>query len=122
LPPAERVFTPAPDRWKYDFQATGYEAKMSKHLEYSARFDPAKEGGFVIIFPDFGWGVSQADTEEEAHEMAIALLQTLVQEHIRNGEAPPQPSQSRGRKFLFDPAPRSPGCQSRVRGNQHRSA
>jgi len=80
-------------------QATGNEAKMSKHLEYSALFEPAKGGGLVITIPDFGWGISQADTEEEADEMAIALLQTLVQEHMRNGEALPHPRQPRGRKF-----------------------
>jgi antitoxin HicB len=68
-------------------------------MEYPACFEPAEEGGFVITIPDFGWGVSQADTEEEAREMAAALLQTLVQEHIRNGEELPRPGKPRGRKF-----------------------
>jgi antitoxin HicB len=64
-------------------------------MVYSARFEPADEGGFVITFPDFGWGVSQGDSETEAQEMAAALLQTLVQEHIRKGEALPRPSKPR---------------------------
>jgi antitoxin HicB len=68
-------------------------------MEYPARFEPAEEGGYVITIPDFGWGVSQADTEEEAVDMASSLLETLVQEHIRNGEALPRPSNPRGRKF-----------------------
>jgi antitoxin HicB len=68
-------------------------------MEYPARYETAEEGGFVITFPDFGWGVSQGDTEEEAREMAVALLQTLIQEHIRNGEVLPRPSKPRGRKF-----------------------
>jgi len=68
-------------------------------MEYPARFEPAEEGGYVITIPDFGWGVSQGDTEEEALEMAASLLETLVQEHIRRGEALPHPSSPRGRKF-----------------------
>jgi antitoxin HicB len=68
-------------------------------MEYPALFEPAQEGGFIITIPDFGWGVSQADTEPEANAMATALLQTLVQEHIRNGEALPKPGKPRGRKI-----------------------
>ena len=69
------------------------------NMEYPALFEPAEEGGFVITIPDFGWGVSQADTEAEAHIMATTLLQTLVQEHIRNGEPLPRPGKPRGRKI-----------------------
>ena len=68
-------------------------------MEYAALFEPAQEGGYVITIPDFGWGFSQGDTEEEAREMAAALLQTLVQEHIRKGEALPRPAKRRGRKY-----------------------
>jgi len=68
-------------------------------MEYPARFEAVEDGGFVITIPDFGWGVSQGDTEEEAREMAVALLQTLVQEHMRHGEDLPWPSKPRGRKF-----------------------
>jgi predicted RNase H-like HicB family nuclease len=35
-------------------------------MEYPVLFDPADEGGFVITFPDFGWGVSQGDNEGDA--------------------------------------------------------
>jgi len=68
-------------------------------MEYLACFDPAEEGGFVITFPDFGWGVSQGDDETEAREMATAFLQTLIQEHIRHGEALPRPRKWRGKHF-----------------------
>jgi antitoxin HicB len=67
-------------------------------MEYAALFEPAKEGGFVITIPDFGWGISQGDSEEEAQLMASALLQTLIQEHIRKGERLPYPTKPRGRK------------------------
>ena len=68
-------------------------------MEYAALFEPAEEGGFVIAIPDFGWGVSQADTEEEARDMAVALLETLIQEHIRNGEPLPKVTKLRGKKY-----------------------
>ena len=70
-------------------------------MEYAALFEPAAEGGFVITIPDFGWGVSQGDTEEEALTMAAALLQTLIQDHIRNGEALPKATHPRGKKYRF---------------------
>jgi antitoxin HicB len=78
-------------------------------MEYAALFEPAEEGGFVISIPDFGWGVSQGDTEDEAREMAAALLQTLVQEHIRKGEDLPLPTRLRGKKYR---AVRLPALQS----------
>jgi antitoxin HicB len=68
-------------------------------MEYPALFESAEEGGFVITIPDFGWGVSQAETETEARVMATALLQTLVEEHIRNGEPLPRPGKRRGRNI-----------------------
>jgi len=71
------------------------------HMEYAALFEPADEGGFVITIPDFGWGFSQGDTEVEARAMAVALLQTLVQEHIRKRETLPRPTRRRGRKYRF---------------------
>ncbi len=68
-------------------------------MEYPALFEPAEEGGFVVTFPDFGWGVTQGDTEVEAREMAADALATMVQEHIRKGEDLPRPSKPRGRKY-----------------------
>jgi antitoxin HicB len=68
-------------------------------MEYVAMLEPAEEGGFIITFPDFGWGVSQGDAEQDSIQMAQALLQTLVAEHIRTGENLPRPRRYRGRKF-----------------------
>ncbi len=66
-------------------------------MEYPTRFKPAAEGGFVIEFPDFGWGVSQGDSEQEAARMAYDLLVTLIQDHIKNGEDLPHPGKARGK-------------------------
>jgi antitoxin HicB len=68
-------------------------------MEYPARFEPAPEGGFVVTFPDFTWGVTQGDTEAEAGEMAADALAAIVEEHIRSAEPLPRPSKPRGRKY-----------------------
>jgi len=68
-------------------------------MEYPALFEPAEEGGFVITFPDFNWGVTQGDSEEQGMEMAEDALSLMVREHIRKGEPLPRPSKPRGRKY-----------------------
>lgn len=66
---------------------------------YYAQFEPAAEGGFVITFPDFGWGGSQADDESTAAAVAVDLLETLISSDMKDGQALPAPSVRRGRKF-----------------------
>jgi antitoxin HicB len=61
-------------------------------ITYPAKFEPAEEGGFVITFPDFGWGVSQADDEAAGLEMATDLLETIIGEEVRKGNSLPEPS------------------------------
>jgi antitoxin HicB len=68
-------------------------------MEYPALFEPAEEGGFIVTFPDFTWGITQGDTEQEAREMAADALRTMIQEHIRQGEDIPRSSRPRGRKY-----------------------
>jgi antitoxin HicB len=68
-------------------------------MEYPAKFAPAAEGGFVVEFPDFGWGVTQGDNEEEARHMAHDLLVTIIQDHIKRGEDLPRPGKPRGRNY-----------------------
>jgi antitoxin HicB len=46
---------------------------------YLALFEPdPKAGGYVVTFPDFGDGVTQGETEEEAMEMAQDLLMLTI--------------------------------------------
>jgi antitoxin HicB len=68
-------------------------------MEYPALFEPAEKGGFVLTFPDFDWGITQGDSEEEGREMAVAALQTMIDEVIRRGEKLPRPTKPRGRKY-----------------------
>jgi antitoxin HicB len=68
-------------------------------MEYPALFRPAPEGGFVITFPDFDWGITQGDSESDALKMAADAIHTILQEHIRNSEPIPAPSKPRGRNY-----------------------
>ena len=66
-------------------------------VHYPAIFEPADEGGFVVTFPDFGWGVTQGDTVDEALAMAVDLLLTLTAHCISAGSEIPKPSRLRRR-------------------------
>jgi antitoxin HicB len=68
-------------------------------MEYPALFEPSGEGGFVVTFPDFDWGITQGETEQDAREMAMDALSTMIREYIRKGEVLPRPSNPRGRKY-----------------------
>jgi antitoxin HicB len=79
-------------------------------LYFNALFEPDTEkGGFVVTFPDFKWGVTQGDTEQEALDMAVDALQMIVGDYIENGKPIPTPSKLRGRKYR---SIRLPGLQS----------
>src|SRR6266487_2803248 len=68
-------------------------------MQYLALFEPANEGGYVVTFPDFPWGITQGDDENEAQEMAVDALCTMIQECIRKSEPVPSPAKHRGRRF-----------------------
>jgi antitoxin HicB len=83
-------------------------------MEYFAKFEPDLDGGFVIEFPDFGWGVSQGDDEEDGRRMATDLLTTMVQEHIRNGKELPKPGRFRGPRYRLIRLPASQGMKAEL--------
>lgn len=68
-------------------------------VSYRAFFEPADEGGFVVTFPDFGYGVTQGETVAEAGAMASDLLGCLIGDKIAAGEALPLASLRRGNKY-----------------------
>ena len=46
---------------------------------YLALFEPdLRTGGYVVTFPDFGYGVTQGETDQEAMEMAQDLLMLTI--------------------------------------------
>jgi antitoxin HicB len=68
-------------------------------MQYPALFTPAKEGGFVITFPDVPGAITQAEDEREGVEMAQDALVTLFEHYIRGGVDIPAPRQRSPRRF-----------------------
>src|ERR1700688_3474571 len=67
---------------------------------YLALFEPdRKAGGFVVTFPDFGYGVTQGETDEEAIAMAQDLVMLTISDYIRESKPLPAPRRHRGLKF-----------------------
>ncbi|MBI4902299.1 MAG: type II toxin-antitoxin system HicB family antitoxin [Acidobacteria bacterium] len=66
---------------------------------YTARFEPDPDGGFVVTFPDFGYGVTQGETLPEAMAMARDLLILTIGDFIRGSKPLPAPSRRRGAKY-----------------------
>lgn len=67
---------------------------------YQALFEPDLEaGGYVVTFPDFGYGVTQGETIEEATEMAQDLLVLTIGDYMRQGNPLPIPRKRRGAKY-----------------------
>lgn len=54
--------------------------KAQKILSYYAIFDPAKEGGYNVSFPDFPGCVTFGRSFEEAKEMAKEVLKLWLEE------------------------------------------
>ncbi len=73
---------------------------------YWALFEPdRKAGGYVVTFPDFGYGVTQGETNEEAVEMAQDLLMLTIGDYIRESRPLPAAKRHRGPKFRPVPLP-----------------
>lgn len=67
---------------------------------YLALFEPDRQaGGYVVTFPDFGYGVTQGESDEEAMEMAQDLLMLTIGDYVRESKALPPPKRYRGQKF-----------------------
>lgn len=63
--------------------------------------------GFVVTFPDFGFGVTDGDTLEEALTNAVDLLDTLIEMQIIDTKQPlPTPSPANGR-YVIRPTPQA---------------
>lgn len=67
---------------------------------YLALFEPDQEsGGYVVTFPDFGYGVTQGETQGEAMEMAQDLLMLTIGDYIGESKPLPVPKRHRGSRF-----------------------
>jgi antitoxin HicB len=74
-------------------------------MRYPAKFEKAKEGGFVVTFRDIPEAITQGDTEEEAREMAADALLTAMDFYFDDKRPVPLPSKARRGEYLIDLAP-----------------
>jgi len=58
---------------------------------YPAFFYEEQEGGYSVLFPDFG-GATCGDTLQEAHYMAVDFLYGQISYALEHGELLPKPS------------------------------
>jgi antitoxin HicB len=60
---------------------------------YTAEFEPAEEGGYIVRFPSLPDLITEGDTLDEAREMAADLLQSYLELlHERGRPLPPSDS------------------------------
>lgn len=58
---------------------------------YYMAFVPVREGGYIILSPDFNEVASQGDTVQECMEMSIDALQIIAKEYAQRKEPMPAP-------------------------------
>jgi len=64
---------------------------------YWAQFEPHRDaGGYVVTFPDFGYGVTQGESDAEAMEMAQDLLMLTIGDFMRDLRPLPKARRRRG--------------------------
>ncbi len=56
---------------------------------YTAVFEPAQEGGYVVYFPSLPGVVTEGETLEEAREMATDLLTGYLELLVERGKPLP---------------------------------
>jgi antitoxin HicB len=67
---------------------------------YLALFEPDHDaGGYVVTFPDFGYGVTQGESDAESMEMARDLLMLTIADYISESKPLPAPVRHRSSKF-----------------------
>jgi len=64
-------------------------------LQHQALFEATVEGGFVVTFPDFEWGVTQGNSEQEAQGMAADALSMVIGHCTAENRPLPVPHQRR---------------------------
>lgn len=64
---------------------------VEKVLRYNAIFEPAEEGGFVVIVPKLPGLVTEGDTFEKAMDMAKDAIVGYLQVLQKQGEQIPEP-------------------------------
>jgi len=71
-------------------QGAAMAIKQARQLSYTVIFEPAEEGGYVVIAPAFGGAITQGETLEDAREMAKEALAALIESYLKDGERVPE--------------------------------
>ena len=62
---------------------------MTREYSYTAVFEPAEEGGYVVYFPAIPNLATQGETLEEARAMAADCLRGYLEVLTQSGDVPP---------------------------------
>lgn len=77
---------------------------MPDSYNYPAVIERDEDGRHVVSFPDFGWGVTDGATRDEALAVARDLLREMIAVTMREGGALPEPSSpDKGRPLVVPP-------------------
>jgi len=71
-------------------------------LRYPARFKAAKEGGFVVTFPDFPEAITQGESVEDAMLHATDVLESALDYYIEEGLPIPAASKPKRGQYLVE--------------------
>jgi len=74
-------------------------------MRFPAKFARAKEGGFVVTFPDIPEAITQGDNIDDALQHAADALETALDFYFEDGRRVPMPSRpKRGQRVIELPA------------------
>jgi antitoxin HicB len=74
-------------------------------MRFPANFVPAKEGGFVVTFPDIPEAITQGDNEADAMQAAQDALETALDFYFEAERQVPAPGRpKRGQRMVELPA------------------
>jgi antitoxin HicB len=74
-------------------------------FRYPAKLKAAKEGGFVVTFPDFPEAITQGEDLDDALRHGADVLESAIDWYIEEGKPVPAPSKpTRGQRTVELPA------------------
>lgn len=62
---------------------------MENRIQYTAVFEPAEEGGYIVTFPAIPGLATQGETLDEARTMAADCLRAYLESLRKDGEPLP---------------------------------